>query len=88
MPTFLFIRKGQVVDELRGAQEGRLKALLQKHSGAESSAFSGVGQSISGSSVSGRATGSRGIFESLGWDGILPIVVGLGYLFYVFFLKE
>lgn len=34
MPTFVFIKNGQRVDELKGANATKLEQLIQKHSGA------------------------------------------------------
>jgi thioredoxin-related protein len=34
MPTFIFIKNGQRIDELRGANAAKLEQLIQKHSGA------------------------------------------------------
>lgn len=31
MPTFVFIKKGQVVDRLMGANASRLKSMIQEH---------------------------------------------------------
>lgn len=61
MPTFIFLKNGAQVDSVRGANPQGLEAAIQKHStdgaAAGSSAFSGKGQTLSGSNVSKEAAG-------------------------------
>ncbi|SNX87059.1 related to TRX2 - thioredoxin II [Melanopsichium pennsylvanicum] len=64
MPTFLFLKNKSVVDTLQGADPNRLTALVKQHSHGASSAFSGSGQTLSGSSSSSSASnffGARGV---------------------------
>ncbi|SPC63248.1 related to TRX2 - thioredoxin II [Ustilago sp. UG-2017b] len=57
MPTFLFLKNKSLVDTLQGADPSRLTALVKQHSsGASSSAFSGSGQMLSGTSSSSSNT--------------------------------
>ncbi|CCF48688.1 hypothetical protein NDA11_005429 [Ustilago hordei] len=59
MPTFLFLKNKSLVDTLQGADPSRLTALVKQHSSAaSSSAFSGSGQTLSGTS-SGSSNTSR-----------------------------
>lgn len=52
MPTFLFLKGQTKVDEVKGANKAALENALRKHSsGSTSAAFSGKGQSLSGSST-------------------------------------
>ncbi|TKY88904.1 hypothetical protein EX895_002145 [Sporisorium graminicola] len=61
MPTFLFLKNKSVVDTLQGADPNRLSALVKQHSSGASSAFSGAGQTLSGSSTSSRPFGARSV---------------------------
>ncbi|KAJ1021314.1 hypothetical protein NDA18_005553 [Ustilago nuda] len=60
MPTFLLLKNKSLVDTLQGADPSRLTALVKQHSSvaASSSAFSGSGQTLSGTS-SGSSNTSR-----------------------------
>ncbi|KAJ1017791.1 hypothetical protein NDA16_005108 [Ustilago loliicola] len=62
MPTFLFLKNKSVVDTLQGADPNRLTALVKQHSSGSSSAFSGSGQTLSGtSSGSSNTFGARSV---------------------------
>ncbi|CBQ69001.1 related to TRX2-thioredoxin II [Sporisorium reilianum SRZ2] len=61
MPTFLFLKNKSVVDTLQGADPSRLTALVKQHSSGASSAFSGSGQTLSGSSTSSNSFGARSV---------------------------
>ncbi|CAO1637564.1 unnamed protein product [Sympodiomycopsis kandeliae] len=53
MPTFLFIKNKSVLETIRGADRNKLTATVEKHasgSSGSSSAFSGAGNTLSGSS--------------------------------------
>lgn len=55
MPTFVFLRDGVKVDQVRGANPQALEAAIKKHangSAAATGSFGGKGQSLSGA-VSG-----------------------------------
>jgi len=52
MPTFLFLKGQTKVDEVKGANKVALENALRKHSsGSAGAAFSGRGQSLTGSST-------------------------------------
>lgn len=71
MPSFVFIKNGQKVDLIRGADPRGLENAIKKHSeGVTGSAvaFSGKGQTLGGSSVSEQAPGpAAGILAT--WRG-------------------
>ncbi|KAG8892299.1 hypothetical protein FRC00_012331, partial [Tulasnella sp. 408] len=48
MPTFIFIKNGQKVAQVRGADPRSLEATIREHAGAGSGAFSGKGQTLGG----------------------------------------
>ncbi|KAG5647751.1 hypothetical protein DXG03_008474 [Asterophora parasitica] len=49
MPTFIFLKGGQKVDQVRGANRAALEDAVRRHSGPSSSgAFTGKGQTLSG----------------------------------------
>ncbi|KIL71483.1 hypothetical protein M378DRAFT_155057, partial [Amanita muscaria Koide BX008] len=48
MPTFIFLKGSEKVDQVRGANRAALEAALLKHSSG-SGAFSGQGQTLGGS---------------------------------------
>ncbi|KAH8120090.1 thioredoxin-domain-containing protein [Phellopilus nigrolimitatus] len=58
MPTFLFLKGSDIVDEVKGANSSALKAAVERHSSGStggSGAFSGTGQTLGGSSAGGSA---------------------------------
>lgn len=63
MPTFIFLKDGHKVDEVKGADAGALEAAIKKHGGSASSsssnAFSGVGQTLSGQTIKPKAAPSN-----------------------------
>ncbi|CDW97443.1 hypothetical protein, partial [Sporisorium scitamineum] len=61
MPTFLLLKNKSVVDTLQGADPSRLTALVKQHSSGASPAFSGSGQTLSGSSTSSNSFGARSV---------------------------
>lgn len=97
MPTFLFMRKGAILDTLRGANAGQLTSLTQQYSKGgvgTSGTFPGGGQTISGGASGARPTTTAG--QAGGGDllsqllrlpkeNLLPLVVILAYLAHVFF---
>ncbi len=102
MPTFLFLRRGQVLDTLKGADPGRLASLCAKHasasgSGSGGAAFSGKGQTIgggtSGSSAatpsgSGSSGSGGGGLANVRIEQVLPWLVLAGYALYVYYNKK
>ena len=90
MPTFLFIKNRSVVDTLRGADQGRLTALVKQHaSSSSSSSFSGAGQTLGGSSSSGGSSRASaptpGVAQGhVRLENVLPLVILAGYLLYLF----
>ena len=52
MPTFIFLKKGVKVDQVRGADPNGLEAAIKRHSSdTGTSSFSGKGQTLGGASV-------------------------------------
>ncbi|KAG8913551.1 hypothetical protein FRC01_004486 [Tulasnella sp. 417] len=73
MPTFVFIKDGQKVDQVRGANPSALEATIRKHAGAGSGAFSGKGQTLGGDS--GPSDGTPEV--SAGLDPQMTLLLGL-----------
>ncbi|KAG9019122.1 hypothetical protein FRB90_006190 [Tulasnella sp. 427] len=72
MPTFVFIKDGQKVDQVRGADPRSLEATVRKHSGAGGS-FAGQGQTLGG----GPAPADGGQNIPSGLDPQMTILLGL-----------
>lgn len=88
MPTFLFLKNKSVIETLQGANPSRLTALVAQHSSSSSSAFSGSGNTLSGTSKSSasRAQAVAGITEGhVSFENMLPILVLGAYLLYLYF---
>lgn len=89
MPTFLFLKNKSVIETLQGANPSRLTALVAQHSSSSSSsAFSGSGNTLSGSSKpqSTRAQAVAGITEGhVSFENLLPLFVLGAYLLYLYF---
>jgi len=58
MPTFVFIKNGKKVDQVRGADPRALEATIRSH--ATSGAFSGKGQTLASSNATAVNTGNAG----------------------------
>lgn len=88
MPTFLLLKNKSVVDTLQGADPSRLTALVKQHSSGASPAFSGSGQTLSGSSTSSNSFGARsvaGITDGhVSFENMLPLLVLGAYLLYLY----
>lgn len=90
MPTFLFLRKGAILDTLRGANAGKLSSLITQYS-KSGVGFQGAGQTTGGGrSLGGTGQGAAagqggilGLINSVPRENLLPFVVILGYLAYV-----
>jgi thioredoxin 1 len=56
MPTFIFLKGKNKVDQVRGANKSALQQAVERHSsGSSGSTFSGKGQTIGGGGAGGRA---------------------------------
>lgn len=54
MPTFIFLKNGSKVDQVRGADPNGVEKAIQQHmsaGGSGSAAFAGKGQTLAGKSV-------------------------------------
>lgn len=56
MPTFVFLKDGKKVDEVKGADASAIEAAIKRHgdgggSGGSSGAFSGVGKTLGGATI-------------------------------------
>ncbi|TIA88359.1 hypothetical protein E3P99_02627 [Wallemia hederae] len=81
MPTFVFIKGGQVVDTVKGANAAGIEAAIKKHASGSSS-FSGKGQTLgSGGGKSSGSTASSSEFNSHLYIGLalLTAYAGLWY---------
>jgi thioredoxin 1 len=100
MPTFLFMRKGSILDTLRGANSSKLTSLTAQYikGGVGSSgSFPGGGQTIAGGSGArlgggggggGGAQPAEGLLGMIGQipkENLMPFVIVLCYLAYVVF---
>ncbi|UZJ52851.1 hypothetical protein CBS101457_002171 [Exobasidium rhododendri] len=103
MPTFLFMRKGAILDTLRGANGGKLTQLTNQYMKTgvgSSSTFPGGGQTISGGGAArqgGGAAGGAGAQQPAGLLGLIsgipkenlmPFGVVAVYLIYIFFSNK
>lgn len=89
MPTFLFLKNKSVVETLQGANPSRLTALVKQHATGASSAFSGSGQTLTGSgSSTSNSFGARsvaGITDGhVSFENFLPLLVLAAYILYLF----
>ncbi|EMD41846.1 hypothetical protein CERSUDRAFT_110406 [Gelatoporia subvermispora B] len=86
MPTFVFLKGTTKVDQVRGANRAALESTLKKHASGSSAAFSGKGQTLSGSSTSQTAQGGNvGIieeFNKLNPQGKILLALVAGYLLF------
>lgn len=91
MPTFIFLKNGQVVETLRGANGAKLTQLVETLSkGGAGGNFSGTGHTLSGSGSrsGGASAGAGGIaesFKNIPMENLLPLVIIVAYLAYVMF---
>lgn len=84
MPTFTFLRKGGVLETLRGANPSRLTQLTKQYiAGGSASTFPGAGQSIAGGTHGSTAT--RGTFGQVPIESLLPFLLIFGYTAYVLY---
>ncbi|KAF9469846.1 thioredoxin-like protein [Collybia nuda] len=61
MPTFIFLKGGVKVDQVKGANKAALEEAVRRHSGnTPSSAFSGKGQTLGGTPASVDMTDIKG----------------------------
>jgi hypothetical protein len=97
MPTFLFMRKGAILDTLRGANAGSLKQLTAKYmtSGVGApSTFPGGGQTIAGGAGSSSqgtqpaAGGLMGLFSQIPRENMMPFAVILVYIAYIIYGRQ
>lgn len=91
MPTFVFMRRGGVLDTLRGANANRLQQLTKQYMAGGSAAadsgaggFPGSGQTIASGSSSAPA-GGGGIFAQIPRENLFPFLVIFGYLGYILY---
>ncbi|KZV80166.1 thioredoxin-domain-containing protein [Exidia glandulosa HHB12029] len=93
MPTFIFIKNGQKVDQVRGADKRGLEAALQKHAGSAggvaSAAFGGKGNTLGSGASASAPLAQRASSAAAGITNIDPqvkILLGLvgAYLFLYF----
>ncbi|KAF8333066.1 thioredoxin-domain-containing protein [Cantharellus anzutake] len=91
MPSFVFIKNGQKVDLVRGADPRGLENAIKRHADGSAVAFSGRGQTLGGSSSPGETPaddGEGGLIAT--WNGldsqtrVILLLIG-AYLGYVFF---
>ncbi|TIB73037.1 thioredoxin-domain-containing protein [Wallemia mellicola] len=77
MPTFIFIKSGQVIETIKGANASAIENALRKHSGGGS--FSGKGQTLG--SASGSTSSANDSFNSHLYIGmaLLALYTGLWY---------
>ncbi|EIM20108.1 thioredoxin-domain-containing protein [Wallemia mellicola CBS 633.66] len=77
MPTFIFIKSGQVIETIKGANASAIENALGKHSGGGS--FSGKGQTLG--SASGSTSSANDSFNSHLYIGmaLLALYTGLWY---------
>jgi thioredoxin 1 len=96
MPTFLFLRKGAILDTLRGANAGKLTSLTTQYS-KTGVGFQGAGQTIGGGRSLGSGQGHNaaaqgggflGLINSVPRENLLPFIVVVGYLAYVILGKS
>lgn len=86
MPTFVFIKNGKKVDQVRGADPRALEATIRSH--ATSGAFSGQGQTLGSSSTTTNATANAGA-GLFGMDPQMQLFLALvgGYLILTYFFS-
>ncbi|KAG9042133.1 hypothetical protein FS837_011247 [Tulasnella sp. UAMH 9824] len=73
MPTFIFIKNGSKVAQVRGADPRSLEATIREHAGTGSGAFSGKGQTLGGGPAP--SDGSQEV--SAGLDPQMTLLLGL-----------
>ncbi|KAF8323696.1 thioredoxin-domain-containing protein [Clavulina sp. PMI_390] len=87
MPTFVFLKNGQQIDSVRGANPMALEKAIQKGIAAgpgAAEAFAGKGRTLGGGEVGGPGLGLGALFGADQQTQILLLLVGL-YLGYVSF---
>ncbi|KAH9947095.1 thioredoxin-domain-containing protein [Amylocystis lapponica] len=84
MPTFIFLKGSTKVDQVRGANKAALEDALRRHSsGSSSAAFTGKGQTLSGSSPAagqGEGPGVLAEFNKLDPQVKVLVYLVLGYI--------
>lgn len=94
MPTFVFIRKGGILDQLRGANASKLTEMvsqyINKGSAVPSSGnFPGSGQSLAGGRGSvGTPQSGGSIFGQIPRENLVPFGIVIAYLAYVIYSKS
>lgn len=92
MPTFVFVRRGGVLDQLRGANTGKLTQMVQQYinkGSAVAGAFPGGGQSLAGGRTAGAAGGAGGgLLSQIPRENLMPFAIILAYLAYVIYSKS
>ena len=85
MPTFKFFQSSKILDEIVGADVGKIERLLLKYSkeGSSGNAFSGSGNVLgSGAPVKGSpTTNTNGVFDTTN----TLFLVAVGFLVYKYF---
>ncbi|KAI9512488.1 thioredoxin-domain-containing protein [Russula earlei] len=84
MPTFVFLKGQTKVDQVKGADRAAIENALGKHSSGSTSAFSGKGQSLGGSSAAPQPPRNAGVEAPL--VNIDPQVKKLLYFLGVYLL--
>jgi thioredoxin 1 len=88
MPTFVFVRKGGVLDTLRGANTGKLKEMVARYidkGTAPAGGFPGSGNSLAGGSGSAPASSGGSLLGAIPRENLLPFGIILVYLAYVIY---
>lgn len=93
MPTFVFLRKGGILDQLRGANASKLTEMVKQYIDKGSSVpgstnFPGSGQSLAGGAASTGPTRSGGILGQIPRENLMPFAIVIAYLAYVIYSKS
>ncbi|PWN36356.1 thioredoxin-like protein [Meira miltonrushii] len=93
MPTFVFIRKGGILDQLRGANASKLTEMVSQYINKGSAVpgsgtFPGSGHSLAGGSGSAGAPRAGGILGQIPRENLVPFAIVIAYLAYVVWSKS
>ena len=88
MPTFIFLKNGKKVDQVRGADPRALEATIRSH--ATGGAFAGTGQTLGSSTAPANTTAANAGGGLFGLDPQMQLFLALigGYLILTFFFSK